>query len=321
MLAVSIVVPVRNEVQSLPALIASLLHQTYQPEEIIIVDGGSTDGTTDWVRRTATTEPTLRLIEAGLATPGRGRNVGIEEARHDWIALIDAGTRAEPAWLERLVAAAERRTDARIVYGSYEPVTDTFFTRCASLAYVPPKYAIPGGATRGPATMSMMIRRDAWRAVGGFPDLRAAEDLIFFSRVVADKLPVAWAPDAVVWWQMQPGLASTFRRFATYSRANVLAGMERQWHYGVARQYAVAAACVLLGVWHHPLWFLAPPLGLVARTARSLWQRSGDRGWRALDPVQFVGVLGIIFVLDIATFVGWVQALGTSTRRDPTGFQ
>lgn len=129
-------------------------------------------------------------------------------------------------------------------------------------------------------------------------------------RVAEHGLTVAWAPTATVWWQMQPGLASTFHRFVTYSRHNVRAGLQRKWHYGVARQYLVAAGFLALGVLHARLWLLALPLGLIARTARNLWRRrsTNEGGWLAFNPVQFLGVLGILLALDAATFVGWMQA-------------
>src|SRR5262245_43695731 len=124
---VSLVIPVRNEKPSLPELLRSLGDQTRPPDEIILVDGGSTDGTFALARKLTTGDPRFRVIEAGDATPGRGRNVGIAAATHDWIALTDAGIRVEPTWLARLAAAVEREPCLQVVYGNFEPVTDSFF--------------------------------------------------------------------------------------------------------------------------------------------------------------------------------------------------
>src|SRR5207244_861116 len=88
---ISLVIPVRNEEQSLPLLVESIRAQTRPPDEIILVDGGSTDGTVALAGALTAADPRFRVIEAGDATPGRGRNVGIAAARHDWIALTDAG--------------------------------------------------------------------------------------------------------------------------------------------------------------------------------------------------------------------------------------
>src|SRR5205085_169799 len=107
--------------------------------EIILVDGGSSDRTVLLAQEVASRDDRIRVIEAGPATPGRGRNVGIAAASHDWLALTDAGIRLEPSWLDNLTRVALVDTSLDVVYGNYEPSNDTFFTQCAALAHVAPK--------------------------------------------------------------------------------------------------------------------------------------------------------------------------------------
>src|SRR5205085_87010 len=180
------------------------------------------------------------------------------------------GIRLEPTWLEELARAVERDPETEVVYGNFEPVTDSAFKRYAALAYVPPKLERPEGVARGPFIASTLLRRGVWEAVGGFPDLRAAEDLIFIERIEAAGFRVRWAPRAMVWWDIQPTLGRTFRRFVLYSKHNVWAGRQGHWHYGVARQYAVAALLVALAVAHSPWWLAPLALGFAARVGRSL---------------------------------------------------
>lgn len=308
----SLVIPVRDEEDSLPALIDSLQRQTFAPAEVIIVDGGSTDGTVEVARRLTAGDPTCRVLAAGEGTPGRNRNVGAATATREWVAFTDAGAWAEPDWLERLVDAAARDGAAQVVYGNFEPVERAFFEQCAALAYPPPKVARPGGRMRGPSTASMMLRREVWQKVGGFPDMRAAEDLVFMGRIDAGGFRIAWAPDATVWWQLPPTLARTIRRFVLFSKHNVWAGRQREWHYGVARQYAVGGVFALLALLHSPWWVLALALGLGARVFRAVWRRREGRGLRwALHPARFAGVGVMLLTIDLATFVGWAQAKAT----------
>jgi glycosyltransferase involved in cell wall biosynthesis len=316
---VSLVVPVRDEASSVGELLSGVASQTLRPDEIVFVDGGSRDDTVARLRAACAGDRSIRVVEAGDATPGRGRNVGIDAARYDWLALTDAGTRPEPDWLARLVEAARRDPAASVVYGNFEPFADTFFERCAALAYVPPKQERAGVLMRGPSIASALLRREAWQRVGGFPDLRAAEDLMFMSKVERAGFKIAWAPRATVWWRLRPTLAGTYAKFTLYSRHNVRAGLARHWHYGVARQYAVALVFVALAFAHSAWWLVAPALGLAARAARSIWRRREGRGllW-ALNPAQFVGVLVLILTIDLAAFVGWAQAL---PRRRPGGAQ
>src|SRR5690348_5530131 len=228
---VSLVIPVRNEAATVADLLTTIHAQTLPANEVVFVDGGSLDNTAEILRSAAQRDSSLHLLEAQDATPGRGRNIGIDAASNDWIALTDAGIWLEPTWLESLVAEIERNPSANLVFGAYEALTDTFFQQCAAAAYVAPKLLRPGGLMRGPSIASCLLHRSLWRAVGGFPDLRAAEDLIFMEQC-QQVGRIAWAPQALVRWQLQPTLGATFKRFALYSYHNVLAGRQRYWHYG-----------------------------------------------------------------------------------------
>ncbi len=315
---VSLVVPVRNEEASLGQLVDSIRGQTRLPDEVILVDGGSDDRTVSLARAVAQDDLRFRVVEAGDATPGRGRNVGFAAAAHDWIALTDAGIRLDPEWLERLAEVAERDPSVRVVYGHYEPVQETVFERCAALAYVPARVSRPGGRMRGPPIASALVHRDVWKAVGGFPDLRAAEDLAFMDRVRELGVAVGWAPGAAAAWQVQPTLAGTFRRFTLYSKHNVWAGRQWDWHYGIARTYLLGLPFLVLALVHSAWWLVVPVLMALARVGKSLWVRREGRGllW-LLNPVQFAGVGVILLTIDFATLVGWVQALSSSSPPAP----
>ncbi|MGB7925641.1 MAG: glycosyltransferase [Pyrinomonadaceae bacterium] len=307
---VSLIIPVRDEAATVEMLLESIAAQTRQPDEIVFVDGGSADDTVGRLRAASLSAARLRIIEAGAATPGRGRNIGIEAARHEWVALTDAGIRLEPQWLERLAEVAMRDSSVAVVYGNYEPVVNTFFERCAALSYPPPKQERPGGRMRGPSTASMLLRREVWESVGGFPDLRAAEDLIFMERIRARGCKEGWSPQATVRWQLQPTLGRTFRKFVLYSRHNVWAGRQWDWHYGVARKYLLSLPFVVLAAAHSLWWLVVPLLVTLLRVAKSIWNRREGRGllW-LMNPAQFALVAIILLTIDAATFIGWAQAV------------
>jgi glycosyltransferase involved in cell wall biosynthesis len=309
-LEVSLVIPVRNEEESLPGLLDSIRRQTYQPAEVILVDGGSTDATVKLAREMTDVCAGLRVVETTGATPGRGRNIGIGAARCEWIALTDAGIRLEPGWLENLVRVAQADSEVSVVYGNYEAVDGSFFERCAALVYLPPKVERENGQARGPFIASTLLRREVWEAVGGFPDLRAAEDLFFMEHIERLKFKTAYAPHATVWWQLQPTLKKTFHRFMLYSKHNVWVGRQWDWHYPVARQYAVWLVFIVLALIHSPWWLVFPVAGTLARAAKSIYVRRDGRGlWSLLNPVQFAGVVFLLLAIDLATFVGWAQAV------------
>jgi len=310
--SVTLVVPMRNEAASIEALLLSIRAQSYLPEEVILVDGGSVDATVQIARQLTTGDKRFHIISVDNATPGRGRNIGILAARCPWIALTDAGIRLSSTWLEELVAARSLGTQIcnSVVYGNYEPVTDSWFTRCAALTYVAPRQLRPGGVMRGPSVASVLLRRDVWFSVGGFPDLRAAEDLIFMESIERSGHRIGWAPRATVYWQLQATLSRTFRKFALYSKHNVWAGRQSDWHYGTARMYLAASLVILLSIVHAYWWLAVLTLAAALRVARCIWQRRSDVPCvQLLSLSTVVGVAIVLLVIDIATFVGWVRAI------------
>src|SRR6476660_3834517 len=113
---VSVIVPVRNEQDTIRALLDGLLNQTRLPDEIIITDGGSLDATTEIIEEYIRKGAPVRLIRAGAALPGRGRNLGAAQASYEWIGFTDAGIRLANNWLETLVAKAEADSSVDVVY-------------------------------------------------------------------------------------------------------------------------------------------------------------------------------------------------------------
>lgn len=320
MFPISLVIPVYNEAATIPSLLQSIAEQTHQPDEIVFVDGGSTDNTVSLLRSAIAQNPRIRVVEAGRATPGKGRNLGIAAASYEWIALTDAGICLEPTWLEQLVQTVAQNPQVTVVYGNYEPITNSYFERCAALVCPAPKQQRPGGWMRGPFIASSLIHRNVWQAVGGFPDLRAAEDLIFMERIDRQGFAIGWAPTATVWWQLQSNLGATFRKFVLYSKHNVWANRQRYWHYGVARQYLVALFFVILAFINNLWWLAVPIFGFLARVSKSIWVRRESRGifW-LLNPLQFFGVAVILAAIDLATFVGWIQAfVMRSSHQNPS---
>jgi cellulose synthase/poly-beta-1,6-N-acetylglucosamine synthase-like glycosyltransferase len=308
--AITLVVPVRDEERSLAALLDAIAAQTRPPDWVILVDAGSTDDTLALARRLTAGDDRYTLLSVGPATPGRARNIGIAAAWTDWVALTDAGIRPARDWLMKLEAAALNRSQCDVAYGTYEPTVDSLFAECAALAYVAPRRSTPAGELRGPFIASSLVRRSAWAAVGGFPDLRAGEDTIFMQRLERSGAATAWAPDAVVVWSTQPDLRRTFRRFRLYARVGALAGRQNNWHYGVARIYlGVAAILVTARVLDRRIAALLPVAGLARVTTGIERRREGRSPRWAFAPQRLGGVALILVTTDAALFVGWSEAV------------
>jgi glycosyltransferase involved in cell wall biosynthesis len=316
---VSVIVPAMNEEASITPLLEALAAQTLAPSEVVVCDGGSTDRTRELVRAfSARADFPVVLVETERGLPGRNRNLAIARATREWVACIDAGTLPRADWLERLCEAARGDPRARVVWGQFEALAESFFTRCAAVVYVPP----PGEPVR--STASCMIHREAWERAGPFrEDLRSAEDLLFFRALDAARVPAAHAAGAYVVWELRPTLASTFSKFTAYARNNARAGLLGDWQYGVARFYALLAAFAAAGLFFRPAWLAVPAL-LLARGARRVWQWSprapAPRRLASLFNLpRLLMVTWLNFVIDVATFYGTLQWLARDRARGPEG--
>lgn len=310
---ISLVIPIKDEENSLEPLYQSICEQTCQPHEVVLVDGGSTDNTVSIAKKLKGGTFKLKLIKIPQASPGKGRNIGVENTENEWIAFTDAGINLKKDWLENLIESTEESPTASICYGNYSPITDSFFEKCAAISYVPP---LRENKIRGKFIASCLLKKEVWNEVGGFPDLRAAEDLMFMEAAESSGFKFVYAPEAVVYWHLRPNLTSTFRKFVVYSKYNIWAGRQWDWHYGILKQYVVLLPFLLLSVFHSLWWLTAIVLWLFARTLKRILAHRYEFGWRIVfNPFIFFGVMFLTLVIDMATFIGWGQAIFTNQNK------
>jgi glycosyltransferase involved in cell wall biosynthesis len=307
---ISVVVPVRNEEDSVRVLLEGLLSQSLPPSEIVLTDTGSIDATTEIIEEFIRSGAPVKLVREQAGLPGRGRNLAVANSRCDWIAFTDAGNRQGPDWLAELSEKIGDGSSVDVVYGTYEPVTDSFFKECAAMAYVPPPVEIEGAVVRPTSIVSALMRRSVWEAVGGFPEhLRSAEDLLFINSVEQQGFRIRRAPRAVVYWSIQPNLWRTFSRFVTYARNNLRAGLWRQWQAAIFQRYALIGLLTLPAIFLGVRWLVVPLVVwfffLVARATKAL--RANRKAYPAgigRNVLRAFALVPIIATLDAAAFVG-----------------
>jgi glycosyltransferase involved in cell wall biosynthesis len=314
---ISVIVPVRNEEDSIRVLLEGLLAQTRPPDEIVITDGGSTDRTAEIIEEYARRGAPVHLIRERAALPGRGRNLAAAQASSEWLAFTDAGIRPAGNWLAALSERALQEPTAEVIYGAWEPVMDSFFKECAAIVYVPSHIARDGALMRPRSIASALMRREVWRAVGGFPEhLRSAEDILFMDAVERTGARTIYAPRAVVHWNIQPTLWRTFRRFATYSRHNIRAGLWREWQAAIFKRYAALLLIAVAASFFTRWWFLMTAmlwlLMLVARALVALRRnRPGSPASATRNAQRLFLIVPIIATLDAAALVGTINWMMT----------
>jgi len=215
---VSLVCTMYNEAATVEEFFRAIAGMTCWPSEIIVVDGGSTDGTPEKIQaafRTELSSASCKLIVDDTCnirhTPGpiaKGRNIGIRAATGSIIAVTDAGCLVDKHWLEALVRRFRQDPSLQMVGGWYEPVPRGYFETCQVFASFRPLDAVDP-ATFLPSSRSVAFTKAVWQDVGGYPEIAlAAEDTIFDLAVRERTSAIGFAPDAVVYWRLRPNLST-----------------------------------------------------------------------------------------------------------------
>src|SRR5262249_52519579 len=132
---VSLIATVRNEKENARRWLESLANQTRLPDEVVIVDGGSSDGTLQVLHEAVQTALfNLKIIEAGGVNIAKGKNIGIQHTRYPIIVHTDFGCDIDNLqWLEKLTAPFEIDQNVEVVAGWYEPLSKTALGKVCAL--------------------------------------------------------------------------------------------------------------------------------------------------------------------------------------------
>ena len=298
MTTVSVIATVRNERDSIAGLIEALLHQTRAPDEIVLVDGGSRDGTADWLELVAAVEPRLRVHREPGTTISQGRNIAIARAQGPVIAVADGGTTPARDWLERLVGPLELDPSIAVAGGFYVAGGRTFIERCISTIITPQLCEIDPG-TFLPSSRSVAFRKDWWQRVGGYPEwLTHCEDLVFDLALKREGAVMKFVPSALVTWRARPSLWAFARQYFNYARGD---GQALLWPGRQAARYAAYALGTGLAVGSVISWYCAAALcaGLVLHLKKPVVRLVR----RPLEPTLF-GRVASVTLLPLVVVVG-----------------
>jgi glycosyltransferase involved in cell wall biosynthesis len=309
---VAVVVPVLNEAESLPGLLDDLKGQLPPPAQIVVVDAGSHDGTRELLERERYRLPALLVLEVDGATPGRGRNAGIEAASADLVVTLDAGSRVGAGFVAALADAAGPRT---VSVGVAEADARTAFDRAVGWftlrAFKPRDRPGPVGAEFLPAGRNgLCFSRAAWRAAGGYPpELPWGEDKLFVRALREAGYELAAVPEAVVHWRPRRSLAELYRQYRNYGHGDAVGRVDRQNELVTIAIYVAGAVLAVLALLGSRLAGALLAAGVAAYISVFVLAARRALGFdRALAWVPIVRVL-----VDVAKVHGFLE--GTLRRR------
>jgi len=308
-LNISVICTILNESKSISTLLDSLVEQTNQPNEIIFVDGGSTDNTVTILKQYAAehTLP-LQVIVAPGANISQGRNIAIEAATGSIIAATDAGVRLDKCWLEELLKPFQTDSPPAVVSGFFIPDSHSAF-EVAMGATVLPLVSDINPATFLPSSRSIAFLKKSWEAAGRYPEwLDYCEDLIFDFRLRAKTGLFTFAPQALVYFRPRNTLQSFFKQYYQYARGDGKADLWRKRHAIRYLTYLVAwPLLTILGIVVSPWWLLGLILGILGMFY-SPYKRL-FLSWRSLSSLEKLQALFWVPIIritgDIAKMIGY----------------
>jgi teichuronic acid biosynthesis glycosyltransferase TuaG len=206
---VSIITPAYNAAKYLSGTITSVRSQTFTEWEWLLVDDASTDGTADLIAAAAAADPRIIEVAHGAnAGAAAARNSGLDAARREWIAFIDADDVWVPRKLERQLEGAARR-NADFCYTSYRRM-DESGSRLSEPVAIPDSLDYDAYLRNTAiALSSSMLRR---RVIGDirFPaELRHHEDLVFWLAVFRRGVTAHAVHEPLLHYRVRPGSLSS----------------------------------------------------------------------------------------------------------------
>jgi glycosyltransferase involved in cell wall biosynthesis len=233
-MTVDVVIPVRNRALFIAACLDSVRAQTLQPQSVIVVDDGSTDGTAAILRHCARDWPTLRVIHVPHRGVSAARNTGIAASTAQLVAFLDSDDLWHPEKLERQVALFSRDQSAPGIVHCGVVVIDEQGRYLGKEVLLPSKhgnlfdvmlnefYHILGSCS------AVVVRRDLLAQVGGFDEsLKIAEDCDLYFRL-ARVAQIDYVPAALTYLRQHS--VSTYLQGLRDDREFVLFQRLRVWN-------------------------------------------------------------------------------------------
>jgi O-antigen biosynthesis protein len=311
---VSIVIPCFNDGALVGGAVASALAQTFTDIEVIVVDGGSTDGTTAAIVG-ALASPHVRplLRRDGRHLPGDNRNYGIEAARGRYVCCLDSDDTLEPTYVEKALFLLEWR-GFDVVGASLR-----MFGARSDCWRVPERPTFDDLLVGNVTVVCALFRRALWARAGGFSDTgtgsaHVAEDWDLWFRFAA--LGARFrniADEPLLNYRVRPGCISTSSQPGTPEIATQGLSIKRR-HSALVTQEALALSR------RQAARVLSPAHGCVAM--RSAMRRGADAARRPtlLLAIPFFPVGGaerlLSAVIGGLVAAGW-RAIVISTEFDP----
>ena len=240
----SFISTILNEEKTIGDFLKSLSSQTKLPDEIIIVDGGSTDKTLSIISNFKFPISNFKILEK-KGNRSIGRNEAIRKSKGDIIVSSDAGCILDKNWIKEIIKPySDENLD--VVSGYYLPNTRNAFEKAlASYTCVMPDKLDPENFL--PSSRSVAFKKSAWKKAGGYPEwLGTCEDLYFARELRRKGFKFAFAGNAIVHWPQRKNLLEAFFQFLSYALGDGTARYFRKTTPYLFARYILGLTLVIL---------------------------------------------------------------------------
>ena len=191
---ISVVIPLYNKEKQIGNTLRSVLNQTFQDFEIVVVNDGSTDNSAAEVERFH--DQRIRLVHQANAGVSAARNRGIEESIYDLIAFLDADDEWKPSYLETQYSLYKKYPECSVFACNYEFRDADGNVRPTIIRKLPfqetdgilSNYFEVASCSHPPLwTSAIVAKKSALMYVGGFPvGIKSGEDLLTWARLATN---------------------------------------------------------------------------------------------------------------------------------------
>ncbi|MCL5438470.1 MAG: glycosyltransferase [Patescibacteria group bacterium] len=225
----SLIVTVFNEQATISRFIESVYNQSKLPDELIIVDGGSTDNTLLEISNYRYSRGKKHLKIKLLTKKGNrsvGRNEAIKNAKGKIILCSDAGCILDRDWVKNITKPFQDKS-VDVVAGFYKGNSKTVFQR-SLIPYVLVMEDKIKESEFLPATRSMAFKKNIWKKAGGFDEkLSHNEDYAFANKLKEINAKIVFERKAIVHWIPRKNLNETFIMFFRFAFGDAESGILR----------------------------------------------------------------------------------------------
>ena len=188
---ISVVIPLYNKATSIASTLECVRSQSFTDWDAVVVDDGSTDGSGDIVN--AINDSRIRLIRQQNAGVSAARNRGIQEAKSEYIAFLDADDEWKPDYLISQYELTQKYSECDVFAVNYD-FQDTKGKKTPAIINKLPFSGIDGvlsnyfevaSCSHPPMwTSAVMVRKSTLQSIGGFPlGIKSGEDLLTWARL------------------------------------------------------------------------------------------------------------------------------------------